>query len=88
MRLPNFEVVADETDESQITLRDLGPHSEFPTITNAAEALIKFLANERILENGRKLLYYDSEGDLDQLHHWEGRFVRFASNQQAAFGGS
>lgn len=68
----NYQVVSQ--DEKQVTLQDIGPWSTYLTITNAAERVVAELLPS--LE-GRRLFYYDSEGDLAELVIKNGEFVGF-----------
>ncbi|MHC4718175.1 MAG: hypothetical protein ACYS5V_14475 [Planctomycetota bacterium] len=61
-----------------IVLRDVGPHSRFPTITNDAEAVVADLNAAGLLTPGRRVFYYDSAGGLDELVVQNGRFYGFA----------
>jgi len=65
---------ADETDD-YITLRDIGPHDVYKTITNAAEWVVEQMVPRL---KGRKLYYIDSEGQTDQLLIHDGKFAGFA----------
>ena len=73
MRMPNYEIV-EETEEWML-LRDLGPWDQFPTITNAAEEVVERLDPAL---HGRRLYYYDSEGERTELRVENGRFAGFA----------
>ena len=73
MRHANFKIV-DET-QTQVVIKDCGPWSQHPTITNDAEWVVEQLACRL---RGRLLLYFDSDGRLDQLLVNEGRFAGFA----------
>lgn len=73
MRRANYEIVSETP--SCVTIRDLGPHDQYLTITNAAEQVVQELAHRL---NGRRLQYYDSDGRLDQLIVVNGRFAGFA----------
>lgn len=68
----NFEIV-EQTDE-HIIIRDLGPWDQYKTITNAAEWVVSQLAGSL---GDRRLLYYDSEGILDELKVENGKFAGF-----------
>lgn len=61
-------------DPERLVIRDLGPWSIFPSVTNDAEGVLKRLSPAP----GQRVFYYDSEGQLDELVHENGRFVRFA----------
>lgn len=69
----NYEVLMQ--DDNQVILRDLGPWSEHPTVTNDAEWVVSRVAP---LLRGRVLLYFDSMGSLDRLLVRDGRFAGFA----------
>lgn len=72
MRHANFVIIAIRTD--RLVIRDVGPWSKFPTITNDAEWVVEQLA-PRLAD--RILLYVDSTGDTDQLLVRDGKFVGF-----------
>lgn len=73
MRSPNYKIVEDTPEK--LVIQDVGPWDSHPTITNAAEETVRQLAPGL---GKRRLFYYDSEGQLDELVHEGGRFVRFA----------
>lgn len=64
-RKANYEIVSEEPDV--VTIRDLGPHDQFMTVTNAAEEVVAELFQSGILKDGQRLYYYDSSGDLDEI---------------------
>ena len=72
-RKANYEIVS-ETDDC-VLIRDLGPWSEYPTVTNAAESTVNALAPRL---QGRRLEYIDSEGHRDRLLVTDGHFDGFA----------
>ena len=74
----NFIIIDDESDKSVLTIRDVGGPLQL-TVTNDAEAVVEFLATGGLLANGRKLNYYDSDGQLDQLLVENGKFAGFAT---------
>lgn len=57
-----------------VLLRDIGPHSAHPTITNDAENVVASMRDQLW---GRRLFYIDSENHLDELRVCDGRFVGF-----------
>jgi hypothetical protein len=57
-----------------LTIRDEGPHDKHPTITNDAENVVQALVP---LLEGRRLFYYDSHGELDELLIKDGTFAGF-----------
>lgn len=72
MRRANYTVVSDTPE--QLIIRDEGPWDRHPTVTNDAENVVKELAPQL---GSRRLLYIDSEGDMDELAHEHGRFIGF-----------
>lgn len=68
-----FKIVIDGTT---MVIRDIGPWDKYPSVTNDVEAVVKFLNLCNL--GDRKLFYYDSEGDLDEIvHDGEGKFIEF-----------
>ena len=60
-----------------LTIRDIGG-PRCLTVTNDAEDVVAAVHDEEGL-GARRLLYYDSVGDLDELlHDGRGRFLGFA----------
>jgi len=79
MKTPNYVIA--ETDflqQKPLVIRDIGPWDKYPTITNGAEEVVGQLVAEGKLPEGRRLLYYDSEGRLDEIRVKDGRFAGFA----------
>ena len=72
-RRSNYSVV--KSDAEKIILRDIGPWDQYLTITNDAENVIEDLSP---VLHGRRVLYYDSEGELTELRHKDGVFTGFA----------
>ena len=77
MRRANYAIVSSTPEV--LTLRDLGPWDRYMTITNAAEDVVEELSRAGTLKEGQRLLYYDSENDLTELKHGNGKFVEFAA---------
>jgi hypothetical protein len=76
VREANFIVV--EQTYAHILIRDIGPWDKYPTVTNDAENVVKYLAD---VLGSRKLYYFDSEGELGELMVKNGRFAGFAPCQ-------
>lgn len=74
-RRANYEIVNATSDF--LTIRDLGPWDQYMTVTNAAEEVLQELIEKNILHEGQRLLYYDSENNLDEIEWKNGRFVGF-----------
>lgn len=70
---PNYAIV--EETLGCVLIRDLGPWDRHMTVTNGAEEVVVELAH---LLRGRRLEYYDSDGDRDQILVRDGRFAGFA----------
>lgn len=72
----NFEYVAvDNFVDDVVVIRDLGPWDRFKTITNAPEGVVA-----RVLKDypkTKRLFYYDSNGDKDELVIKDGKFAGF-----------
>lgn len=83
-RHANFEIVFAESNDEWLTIRDLGPHDQFPTVTNAAEDVVRGLYQLGELAAPRRLRYYDSDGELAELIFQGERFVRFGFLSQGA----
>lgn len=77
MRKPRFEILEERKD--YVLIRDIGPWDEYPTVTNGAEEVVADLAP---MLQGRRLEYYDSDGERDQLVVRDGKFVEFAPRQE------
>lgn len=76
----NYEVVIAESTPEALVIRDLGPWDRFPTVTNAVTQVIYEMRAVGELPPGRRLYYYDSEGNKDEIlldNH--GRFNGFAT---------
>lgn len=72
-----IEEVNDESTAEVLVIRDVG-NGVALTVTNDAERVVAFLHGNGILR-GRKLLYYDTEGALDELvYNDNGIFTGFA----------
>jgi hypothetical protein len=72
----NFEVLRNNPDQPLI-ITDVGPWDVHFTVTNDAEWVVEWLVSHKYLSEGRKLLYYDSEGDLDEIVVKDGKFAGF-----------
>lgn len=76
-RGPCYEVVTAESTPDVLVIRDVGPWDRYQTVTNAVELVVKQLTALEFLHDGRRLFYYDSSGDLDEIVHEGGRFKGF-----------
>ena len=70
-----IETVSDT--EKMLTIRDVGNWSRVPTVTNDAEGVVEWLYQNKLLDTNKRLLYYDSDGRLDEILHNEGSFIGF-----------
>lgn len=81
MKQASYLILSDTPDK--MILSDVGPWDLHPTITNAAEDVIKELHQAGKLSGAKELLYYDSEGVLSRLRHdGQGNFLGFASSEE------
>ena len=72
MRKANYVITSQ--DAEKIVLTDIGPWNVHPSVTNAAEDVV---AEMLPALNGRRLFYYDSEGELAELKIKDGEFAGF-----------
>lgn len=68
----NFIIVNETKDH--VTIQDIGPWGRHMTVTNDAEGVVARLSDQL---NGRRLFYFDSDGDLDELLIKDGKFAGF-----------
>ena len=81
MRVGAAFVTVKNTADALI-IRDVGPWSSRPTVTNDAEGVIEFLLETEQIKPAQRLFYYDSEGQLDELLIHGGKFTGFAPSPQ------
>lgn len=74
--LSRYEIVSDVAGEPLI-IRDVG-HMDHKSITNDAANVVADLVSNEYLPAGRRLYYYDSQGQLDELIVKDGEFAGFA----------
>lgn len=79
-RRANYAIVTAECNDQQLVIRDIGPWEDHLTITNDAENVVIGLAATL---NGRRLYYYDSDGERTELV-CEGNPPRFSGFRYAA----
>jgi len=71
-----YEIVEDIKGKP-LVIRDIGPWDEHRSVTNDAENVVQRLVYGGFLPPGRRLFYYDSIGDLDEILVEDGRFAGF-----------
>jgi hypothetical protein len=77
-RSPNYVIVEDDYPQGKpLVIKDLGPWDWCLTVTNGAEQVVADLVAMGKLPPGRKLLYYDSDGVLDEILVVNGKFAGF-----------
>ncbi len=77
MKTPNYALLA--VTDYWVVIRDLGPWEDHSSVTNNPEAVVYDLAHEFGADlGGRRLAYYDSDGNLDELVLENGWFRRFS----------
>ena len=82
-RKANFDVL-ENIPGNPLIIRDIGPWDEFLSVTNDAEGVVEKLVESGLLNNNRRLFYYDTDNNLDELLIKDGKFVGFApvSNEE------
>jgi hypothetical protein len=73
-----YEVVEEESSTERLVIRDVGHDQGRLSVTNDAERVVLDLTCEGKLTSQRRLFYYDSCGDLDELLHVGHVFVGYA----------
>lgn len=68
----------EKATDTELVIRDIGPWNQCYTVTNDAETVVHRLINEGTLKPGQRLLYFDSDGELDELLVKDGKFAGFA----------
>lgn len=71
-----FVVEDDYRQVHPLVIRDIGLAGDV-SVTNDAERVVEELVRAGRLPPGRKLLYYDSDGQLDEIVVKDGRFAGF-----------
>jgi hypothetical protein len=80
MNSAQFEIVTDESTDSTLVIRDIG-HKRFKSVTNDAEHVVQKLMDLGMLWRDpvpRRLKYYDSQNNLDEIKYDEHGFIGFA----------
>lgn len=79
MTVSNFAIISGQGATAEpLIIRDLGPWDRHLTVTNDAERVVAALIRQGHLSPGQRLLYYDSEGMLDEILVKDGAFAGFA----------
>lgn len=78
MNEARFMIDPYESTPDCLVIRDRGPWNVYLTITNDAENVVRRLIKSGHLTPGRRLLYYDSYENLDEILIRNGRFAGFA----------
>lgn len=84
-RKANYVTVM-QGDSNRLLIRDIGPWDTHPSVTNDAENVVQELVREGMLPVGRRLFYYDSDGQMDEILVKGGTFVGFAPGPRARQG--
>jgi len=83
-RKANYIIVEDDHQRgAALVIKDVGPWDQHPSVTNDAENVVRSLVAQGHLPEGRRLLYYDSDGRLDEILVKDGQFVGFAPGPEA-----
>lgn len=72
-----FSYVPEESTPEILVIRDLD-NPACRSITNDAENVVEYLFKQGELRNDRRLYYYDTDGNKDELlHDGEGKFISY-----------
>ena len=69
--------ILEDTPGEPLVIKDVGS-GMCRSITNDAEWVVSTLIDNGVLTPGRRLLYYDSMGQLDEILIKDGEFAGFA----------
>lgn len=83
MREANYAIL--RCASTYVLLADEGPWDKYKTITNAAEEVVRELLERNPGFRGRRILYYDSEGELSELLHDNKQFTGFRCPKELPF---
>jgi len=85
MREAQYIIIQDDhLKEKSLVIKDIGPWNRHMTITNDAEGVIQRLVQQGHLPPGRRLLYFDSEGELSEILVRDGFFAGFVPYDEKA----
>lgn len=82
MSRANYSIEVDDSLDTPLVIRDVGPWDKHMTVTNDVEAVVEELVKKGRLPPRRKLLYYDSEGDLSKILVMDGHFTGFSPSRE------
>ena len=71
-----YDIVEDKPGQP-LVIRDAGPWDKHLTVTNDAEHVVANLVKAGKLPEGRRLFYFDSDGQTDEIVVKDGRFAGF-----------
>lgn len=86
MNRANYRLLHAETLAGPCVIRDLGPWDQHPTVTNDAEAVVQDLVRSGSVGHNGRLLYYDSDGRVDEIVVRDGQFAGFRAGPAKAGG--
>lgn len=75
-RKSNYRILEDVKGRP-LLIEDVGPWNVFMSVTNNAEAVVEELVGAGKLPEGRRLLYIDSDGQMDEIVISGGKFLSF-----------
>lgn len=77
MKNAKYIVISNEFP-GPLTIRDVGPWNQYLTVTNAVEMVVEDLIRSGQLKPNQRLLYIDSENQMDEILVKDGKFVGFS----------
>lgn len=72
----NVETISGNT----ITIRDMANSQGTMSVTNDAESVVEYIHDsyKHVIPENMRILYWDTDDDLSELKHDNGRFIGFA----------
>ena len=69
--------VIEKNNLTYLLVKDIGPWNKYKSITNDIENLVKFLYERGTLYNEKVFEYIDSEDEICEIQHLDGKFIGF-----------
>lgn len=79
----SYRIVVSESTPERLVIKDVGPWDRYFTVTNDAENVVQELVRDGQLPAGRRLFYYDSQNDFDEILVVNGKFSGFRPVERA-----
>ena len=76
--MDNYRIL--KVNYTDIVISDISNSTGAKSITNSAEEVVKELC--QLFDHNKKIMYYDSDGNLGELVHENGVFKNFGSPEK------